>query len=184
MKTELRIVDRGVDADARPRFRFRRTGIPAFQPTSEGIIPMRYSLLPAAVLGLAATLCSVSVFAQAKTDFGKREYEFNCAGCHGPTGGGDGPYVRYLTVKVPALTTLAKKNNGVFPVERVYQIIDGRQEVKAHGPRNMPVWGADYLVQAGAASPAGNMDVASDPEVFVRSRIKALVDYLNRLQVK
>jgi len=145
---------------------------------------MKRSLLRAAVLAMAATVVSGLAFAQAKTDFGKREYDFNCAGCHGPKGGGDGPYTRYLNVKVPNLSTLAKRNNGVFPVSRLYEIIDGRGEVQGHGPRNMPVWGADYLVQARDASPERNIDVPFDPEVYVRNRIMALVDYINRLQVK
>ncbi len=145
---------------------------------------MKRSLLRAVVLGIAATIASGLVFAQAKTDFGKREYDFNCAGCHGPKGGGDGPYTRYLNVKVPSLATLAKRNSGVFPVSRLYEIIDGRGEVQGHGPRNMPVWGADYLVQARDAAAAGGMDVPTDPEVYVRNRIMALVEYINRLQVK
>lgn len=145
---------------------------------------MNYPLLRAAVFGIAAAVASGPLFAQAKTDPGQREYDFNCAGCHGPKGGGDGPYTRYLNVKVPNLSTLAKRNGGVFPVQRLYEIIDGRGEVKGHGPRNMPVWGADYLVQAYAASPEGDMHAPQDPEAYVRGRIMALVDYIGRLQLK
>ena len=57
-------------------------------------------------------------------------------------------------------------------------MIDGRQEVKGHGPRDMPVWGRDYQIKAGEHYG----DVAYDPEVYVRGRILALIDYLNRLQ--
>ena len=46
-----------------------------------------------------------------------------------------------LKSRVADLTVLAETSNGVFPFDRVYQIIDGRQEVKVHGPRDMPVSG-------------------------------------------
>jgi len=115
-----------------------------------------------------------------KVDFGKREYDAKCAGCHGPKGKGDGPFKPYLTRTPSDLSTLAKSNKGVFPYQTVYEVVDGRTLVEGHGPREMPIWGADYL----AKSAAEYMDVPYDPELYVRTRIIALVDYLNRLQVK
>ncbi len=38
-----------------------------------------------------------------------------------------------LATKLPDLTMLASNNNGVFPFDRVYQVIDGRAGVE--GPR-------------------------------------------------
>jgi len=145
---------------------------------------MHFSLPRALVLGVTAIAASGYAFPQTQRDVGKREYDFNCAGCHGPKGEGNGPYTRYLNVKVPNLATLARRNNGVFPDSRLYSIIDGRTEVKGHGPRNMPVWGADYLVQAHAAAPEDSQTGVSDPEAYVRKRILALVDYISRLQIK
>jgi hypothetical protein len=88
------------------------------------------------------------------------------------------------TSRIPAapadITTLSKRNGGTFPINRVYEIIDGRQEIKAHGPREMPIWGLDY--QARAIADAG--DVPYDAETFVRGRNLALTGYLCRLQVK
>jgi mono/diheme cytochrome c family protein len=118
--------------------------------------------------------------AQGKFDFGKREYESNCAGCHGIRGKGDGPYSLHLNKASSDLTVLARNNGGVFPYQRLYEVVDGRQAVAQHGPRDMPIWGADYL----AKSAADYMDVPYDPEVYVRTRIGSLLDYLNRLQVK
>ena len=48
--------------------------------------------------------------------------------------------------------------------------IDGRLEVKAHGPRDMPVWGERFY-----AEPHGN-------ELLVESRITKLVAYLRSIQ--
>jgi hypothetical protein len=63
---------------------------------------------------------------------------------------------------------------------QVYEVIDGRKEVQAHGPRDMPIWGADYSVKAAEHY----VDVPYDPESYVRARILALIEYINRLQAK
>ncbi len=115
-----------------------------------------------------------------KEDIGKREYDNNCIACHGVDGKG-GAYVDFLKTTPPDLTQLTKTNGGVFPLERVYGAIDGRQQVKSHGTREMPIWGRDYQIRAGEHYYA---DVIYDSDAFVRGRILALVDYLNRLQAK
>jgi mono/diheme cytochrome c family protein len=70
-------------------------------------------------------------------DPGKAEYQSSCAPCHGKDGKGNGPVSAQLKVLPPDLTVLAKKNNGVFPFNSVYEIIDGRKAVIAHGSRDM-----------------------------------------------
>jgi mono/diheme cytochrome c family protein len=149
--------------------------------SGKGVVMTRNGF--AALLLGAATLClSTVALAQAGPDIGKREYDSNCAACHGPKGTGDGPFVdlMYLGKRLPDLTTLAKRNNGVFPTARVYEIIDGRQEIKGHGPRDMPIWGRDYLEKMGDTFAV----YPYDPEPIVRVRILALVDYIARLQAK
>ncbi|HQN13772.1 MAG TPA: hypothetical protein PLP74_16755 [Quisquiliibacterium sp.] len=130
-----------------------------------------------ALSGAAAT--AATALAADRPDFGKREYEANCALCHGADGR-SGAYVEFLKVTPPDLAQLARRNGGVFPLERVYNVIDGRQAVRAHGTRDMPIWGRDYLVRVGETS----FDTPYDPEAMVRSRILSLVDYLNRIQAK
>ncbi len=115
-----------------------------------------------------------------KEDIGKREYDNNCIACHGADGKG-GIYVDFLKTTPPDLTQLTKANGGVFPLERVYGAIDGRQQVKSHGTREMPIWGRDYQIRAGEHYYG---DVIYDSDAFVRGRILALVDYLNRLQAR
>jgi mono/diheme cytochrome c family protein len=78
-------------------------------------------------------------------DLGKVEYQSKCASCHGSDAKGDGPIADQLKTPPADLTQLAKKNGGVFPLSAVYEKIDGRQEVKAHGRRDMPVWGYRYF---------------------------------------
>lgn len=139
-------------------------------------------------LNLAAALCAATLIplsgsalgAGKGLDIGKREYESNCAVCHGMTGKGDGPYGAVLRTPMPDLTALAKNNGGVFPFARVYEAIDGRVVVRSHGPQDMPVWGRDYQAQA---APEYD-DYPTEAEAFVRSRILALIDYLHRLQAR
>ena len=137
-----------------------------------------FKLIGASAMIVAVTGVTTAVAAD-KVDLGKREYDSNCIACHGKDLKG-GAYVDFLKVTPPDLTQLSKKNGGVFPLERVYAVIDGRQEVKAHGPRDMTIGGRDYQIKAGEHY----VDMHYDPEAFVRGRIFALIDYLNRMQAK
>jgi hypothetical protein len=78
--------------------------------------------------------------------------------------------------------TMQKNNSSVFPLDRVYEVIDGRQAVAAHGPGDMPVWGDVYSARGAAfsfgyANPKGL-------ESFTRGRIIALIGYIYTLQAK
>jgi hypothetical protein len=70
---------------------------------------------------------------------------------------------------VPDLTTFTARNGGVFPAERLRQMIDGRGPA-AHGDRTMPVWGDVFSRQENA-----NDDDAA-------ARIDALVSFLQSIQ--
>lgn len=136
---------------------------------------------PAAIALLALAAAAPAVAAQ-ETGPGAHEYRRNCAVCHGETGRGDGPMAEVLAIGVPDLTGLARANGGVFPVERLQQVIDGRAAVAAHGSRDMPVWGDEYVAQAGAAGLVGFFARVEDVEGFVRGRILALIEHLSTLQ--
>ena len=122
-----------------------------------------------------------------ETDIGKVEYQSSCAACHGVDGKGAGPLATRLKNKPADLTLIAKLNRGVFPVDRVYETIDGREDVKSHGPREMPVWGFRYNP---SPIPGFNrtapyyVDPVIDREAVIRGRILALIDYLYRIQEK
>jgi mono/diheme cytochrome c family protein len=93
-----------------------------------------------------------------------------CASCHGVTGHGDGPIAGEFRKVPPDLTKYSARNGGVFPSERLRQIIDGRG-VPAHGNREMPVWGDAFRSGRGALSAEG-----------VTARIDAIVRYLKAIQ--
>lgn len=121
-------------------------------------------------------------------DIGKTEYQSSCAACHGVDGKGTGPLAEELKTKPTDLTMIAKNNSGVFPLNRVYETVDGRQRIKSHGVREMPIWGFRYTPSAaqGLSFSAANnyIDPFYDPEAVTRRRILALVDYIYRIQVK
>jgi mono/diheme cytochrome c family protein len=141
---------------------------------------MKRAILTAALLGASLAIAATGAAGQAKMDIGKREYDANCASCHGPKGLGDGPNKPYLTRSPTDLSTLAKTNGGVLPVNRLYESIEGTRAVPGHGTRDMPTWGYEYRIKAGEYY----MDTPYDSEAYVRARILALIDYISRLQVK
>ena len=144
---------------------------------------MQHSTSKACLLS-AAMLCASSVaLAQSVADFGAREYQANCASCHGPAGEGGGPYASVFMKTPPSdLTTLAARHGGAFPIQHVYETIDGRgPEIQAHGPRHMPIWGADYLA-TGSEHVLYYPELSYYPELYTRNRILSLIDYLYRIQ--
>jgi len=79
---------------------------------------------------------------------GRPVYEQYCAVCHGREGKGDGGAASVFTVEPADLTQLSKKNNGTFPFWQTYRVIDGREEIKGHGTRDMPIWGREFRMEA------------------------------------
>lgn len=104
------------------------------------------------------------------------EYRTSCQVCHGPGGKGDGPMAEVLKIKPSDLTALSKKNDGKFPFLKVFQVIDGRALVPAHGTRDMPVWGRSYTSNIGEKyGPYGG-------EAAIRARVLELVYFVQTLQ--
>lgn len=131
------------------------------------------------IVAVAALLAAPACAAD-RASMGAREYQKDCADCHGKGGKGDGLYSVNAKAPLPDLTTLAKRNGGSFPNARVERSIDGRLAIKAHGTSDMPAWGKEYLRRAGEYYG----EVAYDPEAYVRERVTALVAHLERLQSK
>ena len=133
----------------------------------------RVSFLVCFILVLVLAISSTPATSQDKADFDANSlYKSLCASCHGLTGDGDGPVADSLKAKIEPLSTLAKRNGGNFPRYRVAKIIDGREEVKAHGTRLMPVWGKYYRqMHQGAGSDASAETIT-----------RFLVQYLESIQ--
>ncbi|HEY9109313.1 MAG TPA: c-type cytochrome [Roseateles sp.] len=126
--------------------------------------------------------CAGSGWAAAadRPDPGRREFMNSCAACHGADAKGYGPLGASLKQQPADLTVLSQKNGGVFPMERVQQVIDGRAGVKTHGTREMPVWGERFANLCWAEC----FEEPFDADAYVAARVLLLADYLNRVQVK
>jgi mono/diheme cytochrome c family protein len=142
-----------------------------------------------AKLLLATIVVATSVATRAQeADLGKSEFHASCATCHGTDGKGKGPFSEYLKVDPADLTVLSRKNGGVFPLSEVYDAIYGIKTIVTHGTRDMPIWGYRYMLDSNKAlypKPSDSaMNLPYDPEAVVRTRVLAVIDYLNRIQQK
>jgi len=135
--------------------------------------PVRLMFALSAILAMAsAPVGSADVIGAGPAEFASR-----CAVCHGLQGRGDGPFAPLLLQAPADLTNLARSNGGNFPAERIHRVIDGRELIASHGPREMPIWGRELLAEY-----QRDQSAIGDPETYVRERIDALVDYLRGLQ--
>ena len=107
----------------------------------------------------------------------EHDFRLYCSNCHGEGGRGDGPKTFGLSGPPPDLTRLSERNGGVFPRERLQAIIDGREILKNHGDREMPVWGVWFKMEA-----EEDLGGAEGDEGTVQRRITNLIDFLETLQ--
>jgi mono/diheme cytochrome c family protein len=109
---------------------------------------------------------------------GKADYLVHCAPCHGTSGTGNGPVAEFLKQRPADLTRLSEKSGGRFPEKHVFKVIEGTAIVKAHGTREMPVWGNVFSTQA--LDPFNR----AQTEREVHDRIDRLIGYLKSIQRK
>jgi len=122
-------------------------------------------------------------------DIGRSEFQSSCASCHGTDAKGKGPVSDQLKIPPPDLTMLTKNNNGVFPTNAVYETIYGLKTIPAHGNGVMPIWEERFnpIIRLPHNVDPFYWNMAGpeqSPEVVVRTRILAVIDYLSRVQQK
>jgi len=102
---------------------------------------------------------------------GEQLFRSYCAACHGANGTGNGPAASALKTSPADLTSIAKRNGGVFPRERLVRYVaTGEPSIAAHGSKEMPVWGPNLTALAlGSSEP-------------VNTRIDAVVSYIESIQ--
>lgn len=124
------------------------------------------------IANLVRYLESLQVSATGASDPGAQLFKDYCASCHGAAARGDGPVAAHLRKAPPDLTQYSARNAGVFPSERLRQIIDGTG-IGAHGTREMPVWGDAFrAAREGLSAEAAER------------RIDAIVRYLGLIQAR
>ncbi len=131
----------------------------------------KWLIVANAILGFGIGTCALAQ----NIDVGKMEYQSSCAACHGMDGKGNGPVSEELKSRPVDLTLLAKKNNGVFPISKLNEVIDGTRQTRAHGNSEMPIWGLRYVFSPEMARTYLNLPY--EPRT-------AIIDYLNRIQEK
>ena len=100
---------------------------------------------------IAVVLATAAVFActarnapprgtRSATAQGQSLFMAYCSDCHGVQAHGDGPRAAKLDQPPTDLTWIAQLNGGRFDADAVAAYVDGRKDVAAHGPRDMPVW--------------------------------------------
>lgn len=103
---------------------------------------------------------------------GRELYLRNCASCHGVKGDGQGPVAPALKTPPADLRLLSHRYGDPLPEDQIARFIDGRADVAAHGPRDMPVWGEQVWKYPEGKGPSGQ----------VTSRVAELVAYLESIQ--
>ncbi len=96
-----------------------------------------------------------------------------CASCHGVDARGSGPVADQLSTPPPDLTRLGERYGQPLPRQAIAAFIDGRDDVAAHGPREMPVWGERFFQ---GEAPSGASEGAK------RRTIEVILDYLESIQ--
>ena len=96
----------------------------------------------------------------------------------GLEGRGDGPVGQMLKTPAPNLALITQRNGGKYPVQKIYDIIEGGSIIAAHGTRDMPLWGERYRKATQPQTP-DQVSVSGDQ---AQQRILSLVYYLGTLQ--
>jgi mono/diheme cytochrome c family protein len=109
---------------------------------------------------------------------GRVSFRLYCGSCHGAGGHGDGSVAKFLKVEPANLTLLAQKYNGTLPEEELARVIDGREEVGAHGRREMPIWGDVFQDPL-----ADTRETGETGEERSARKIKELIMFLRTIQV-
>jgi mono/diheme cytochrome c family protein len=103
---------------------------------------------------------------------GQEMYINYCAACHGRDGKGNGPAAPALKSAPTDLTALARRNQGKFPSNHVYQVLKGGTAPSVHGTEEMPIWGSVFR------------SLESGDQAMVHLRMSNLTKYIESLQVK
>ena len=147
----------------------RNHGLGDFNLLLSGMTSLKISMI------LLFGLLLVSPVAIAGSDDiaqGRFLYLDYCASCHGLNADGQGPVAPALSTPPANLRLLSERYGNPLPADQIARFIDGRADVKAHGPRDMPVWGEEAWKTPEAKGSKGQ----------VRDWVAKLVAYLQSIQ--
>ena len=124
---------------------------------------------------LTATVVQAESPRQVNEDHpGYQDFRRYCGSCHGVFADGQGPVAPVLKTPPADLTRLGQRYGMPLPRTKLMPFIDGRDAKRAHGTREMPIWGKVlYEDQRGSL----------EREMMVRGTILVILDYLETVQV-
>ena len=133
-----------------------------------------------AIASIAVIVASLAAFPGHADEamVGQAEFQSSCAACHGMDGKGNGPFLDFLKQAPADLTRIASRNNGRFPFQQIYKVIEDPSASRAHGDRDMPVWGRQFSQEE--IDKYGPFDTTHPG--LVEARILKLVFYLATIQ--
>lgn len=134
---------------------------------------MRNHLLLALALVLT-TFGRATVRAEEADDPGRATYLRYCGACHGPGAKGDGVAAAGMRPRPSDLTRIGKRQGG-FDAPRITAFVDGTKLLRAHGSKDMPVWGE--VLHDDSGSIAGSKTAA-------QSKLMLITEYLRSIQAK
>jgi len=136
-------------------------------------------------------------------DKGKAEFLAYCASCHGADASGASVKAAELRARPADLTTIAKRNRGVFDADSVYKAIIREGAASRHLSDEMPNWQCRHeqqipmrkrvrgrlvppLAKKKLHAPAAEslLDLPCDPEMVIKERLLSIVNYLAKIQIK
>jgi len=132
------------------------------------------------LIAFVPTLVGLTNLANAGSSGARQDFLDLCAECHNADAKGNGPLTKNLTKVPPDLTRIRQRAHGVFDEKAVYDWILGLKMTKAHGSREMPIWG-DWLMDE-AIEEGTSLEEAKAAEQEIEERVMAIVGYLETLQ--
>ncbi len=106
------------------------------KPLLDPSIPELATLLGAALLALPLLISACEP--TSRQELGKSQFEEHCVACHSAVSGEIATEGQQMG---PDLRLLQPKYGSPLDRDRLARFIDGREELPAHGTRQMPVWG-------------------------------------------
>ncbi|MBI2828162.1 MAG: c-type cytochrome [Acidobacteria bacterium] len=135
-----------------------------------------FSVIAAAASGAAAAQDPRDERASALAiQAGRDTFRQFCAPCHGVDGKGHGPVAPVLTTPPTDLTSVKRRNMGVFPLATLEAMLTAATRLQtaahpmAHGSEQMPIWGPTFLA------------IDNGP-TLARARVANLLAYLESTQ--
>ncbi|HUC76382.1 MAG TPA: cytochrome c [Vicinamibacterales bacterium] len=128
----------------------------------------RVGMLTIACVGLTSVGLLAGGRQTSTAESGSQDFQIFCSSCHGTSAKGDGVLAGSLKKRPADLTQLSRKNDGVFPADAVFKVID-----EGHETKDMPAWTEVFAKSQESTGP----DAA-------KARIRRLMRYLETLQEK